>query len=136
MIELYLSISEAISKVPGIKWVDMGQRVEGHTVVYPAAFVQDIIFNPEETGNQQYYGEFTFTVIIYIKPYQSSVAKPKLETELAKSFEPVAAVRKAIYELDNETVQNTVWLRESIKVMGDGMYVVTQNWKGVAAVGM
>jgi hypothetical protein len=144
MTELYLTISDAISKAPGINWADMGPRVAGHTVVYPAAFVQDIVFAPEELGNAQYYGEFTFTVVIFIKPYQSAAAKPrpviaseaKQSSMFAHSFAPVTAVRRAIYGLSDEYVQSTVFLQESVSCPGDGFYTVTQHWKGVAAVNL
>lgn len=136
MIELYLSISKAISAAPGNRWTDIGPRVADHSVVYPATFVQDIAFNPEEIGAKQYYGEFTFTVVTYIKPYHGSTAKPKSPVldKLAEAFEPVMAVRQAIYDLQDEYVENTVWLRENITCDRDGMYTVTQYWKGTATV--
>ena len=151
MIELYLSISDAISKVPAIKWTDIGPRIPDHTTVYPAAFVQDIVFNPEETGNGQYYGDFTFSVVLFFKPYHSSAAKPvradlrvrpqKAENippqpriALARSLEPAIAVRRAIYSLDDQHVQNTVWLREALSCDREGMYAITQFWKATATI--
>jgi hypothetical protein len=128
MIELYLSISKAISKVPGNRWVDLGPRVADHTVAYPATFVQDVSFAPEELGGGQYYGEFTFRVVTYIKPYHASTAKPKSPALSA------LAVRRAIYDLNDDNVQNTVWLRETVTCDRDGMYAVTQHWKATACV--
>ena len=136
MLELYLSISNAISKVPENKWVDIGPRVPEHTVIYPATFVQDIIFLPQEMGDKQYYGEFTFTVVTYLKPYHGSLAKPKTPDldKLAEAFTPAVKVRQAIYDLCDPCVQNTVFLRETISCDREGMYAVTQFWKALATV--
>ena len=137
MIELYQSIARAVASADGIKHADIGKRVPDNTIVYPAAFVQDIDYSPEEIGDKKYFGEFTFSVVLYLKPYHDSRERPKaaapVRDKLAASFAPVQAVRQAVYNLNDNMVQNTVWLREELEKEPDGMYVVTQFWKAVAA---
>ncbi|MDR1155814.1 MAG: hypothetical protein LBL04_14000 [Bacteroidales bacterium] len=138
MIEIYQSIARAVAEADGIRHADIGKRIEDHTIAYPAAFVQDVNCTPEEIGDQKYFGEFTFSVVIFLKPCHDSRERPKppraVQDNLAAAFAGVHAVRRAVYGLNDQTVQNTVWLRESLGRDRDGMYVVTQFWKAVAAV--
>ena len=132
MIEVYMEIGNALAKVDGLKWVDIGPRVEDHTNLYPAAYITIADIQPANMlGGHSGIAEFDFEVEIWTKPYTATTMKP-LSPVLNKTSDKLNVIRDsraAINDLDNVLVGGTTLMHESTSKQKDGFYRTRQKWK-------
>lgn len=131
MIELYMEIGGALAKVDGLKWVDIGPRVEEHTNIYPAAFIQIPAINPANLIGGSSFAEIEFEVEIWTKPYNATTAKPlsPVLNKFSDKLTVIRGVRHAIDNLETEWINGTTLLYESTEKQKDGFYRTRQKWK-------
>lgn len=127
MIEIYLSITDALQQVTELQHTDIeGSEEMGN---YPSAYVgvQNIAWGELGQGIMQ--GEATFAVRLKLKPYHRSAGDSPVLDSLKSSLNIVHDVRHTLKQWGDDYVQNVVIVSERLQRDKGGLYEVVMTCK-------
>lgn len=133
MVEAYVDVSAALSKVAGMAMVDIAPYSPDRINVYPAALVEIREVEPSEMALGEVRSTVRFGVEVWVKNYgNSKVLKnaPAL-APLKSSLSIAQRVRAALWALEGEHLTGTALQGETVRREDNGLYVVEQEWIGV-----
>jgi len=135
MVEAYIDVSAALSKVEGMAMVDIAPHDSEKVNVYPIAVVEMQGIDPLELSLGHAHNVVHFGVEIWVKSYDNSKVLKNAPAliPLKSSLSIAKRVRSALWELEGEYLTGTALKNEAVRREDNGLLVIEQEWQGVVS---